>query len=129
MPQDVKKFIGVPFEELNCWDLFRAMYVELFGVFLPDFDGEYSCAVARKETSKIFERETEKWISIPAGEEKFGDAVVLYILGLPCHIGFVTENGFMIHSQEGTASSHESYRDSIGWKSRKKSFYRHAALA
>jgi cell wall-associated NlpC family hydrolase len=125
----LRKYIGIPFEEENCWQLFRRMYLELFNISLPSFADRYTHCMDFRSNARIFVEESVGWMPVVKGEETTADAVLLHIHGLPSHIGFVTWDGKMIHSEEGALSNRESYRTSRSWANRKKSFYRHPLLA
>lgn len=129
MIPDLRPYIGVPFEDANCYELFRRMHRDLHDIDLPD--QPYRSAAPRESAfnASLMTKEAVNWIPVPAGRERFGDAVLIYIHGWACHIGFVIGRGFMIHAQQKTFSLKASYRHDIEWRDRKKSFYRHPCLA
>lgn len=134
---DLSPYIGIPFPApgggdpaaLNCWDLYRRMMKDLFAIDLPARQAEYTDAADGRHAARVIGRYAHEFIPVAAGSEKFGDAVLVSIGGLPCHIGFVIGQGKMIHAQQGTLSCIQSYRSHPDWRERTKSFHRHPALA
>lgn len=77
-----------------------------------------------KSLNKLIEDEALDWESIPEGQERFGDVIVMKINGRPLHVGMVIEKGRMIHIQQGINSCIESY-NGVKWRDRVSGFYRH----
>ncbi len=127
MDADLSAYIGIPFEELNCYELLRRIYKDFFAIALPG--QPHDDPSDRRSYSKLMQAEAVNWLPVEAGDERFGDVVLLHIFGLPCHIGFVAGGGMMVHAQRGTASTYESYRESLHWRERRKFFYRHPVLS
>ena len=50
-----------------------------------------------------------------ARTEAPGDVVLMWMRGVPCHVGVVTVPGMMRHVMEGTDSTHESYEGTRYW--------------
>ncbi len=126
---DLSPFVGVPFEELNCYELFRRIYRELFSIDLPPQPYHSAELCETRRNAALMQAEAVNWIPVQAGGERFGDAVLPLIGGLPCHIGFVIGRGRMLHAQEKTFSAIANYRHDLDWRHRHKSFYRHPLLA
>jgi cell wall-associated NlpC family hydrolase len=126
---DLSPYIGIPFEDRNCYELFRLLYHDLFDIHLPPQPYRDATRRETKRNADLMQAEAIRWIPVPAGQEKFGDAVLLYISGLPSHIGFVLGQGRMIHAQQKTFSVIANYRHDLDWRSRRKSFYRHPLRA
>lgn len=124
----LKPYIGVPFEEANCYELLRRIFLGLYGVTLPPQPYEGATMRHGRANAALMAEESKKWIQVPAGDERFGDVVLPHIHGLPCHIGFAVGGGRMLHAQENTHSVIVSYRRALEWRDRHKSFYRHPAI-
>lgn len=70
------------------------------------------------------------WQAVASGKEKEFDVLLLRIMGLPIHIGMVTDvKNHMIHTVEGTGVTVENYRQGK-WKAPGKiiGYYRHIEL-
>lgn len=67
------------------------------------------------------------WTPVGWGNEKFGDFVLMRILGDPWHVGVVVGDGLMLHIMKGINSCLERYSCSI-WRKRVVNFYRHKEL-
>lgn len=131
IPDSLAPYIGLPYlkdgatrDGTNCWGLFSMLQREVCGVDLSDYDGPIFAA--RTDASAIGEaarRFASRFREIPAGEEQFGDAILLRMLGEPMHIGFVVAPGVMLHIEESSDSVIERYDTRI-WERRIIAFYR-----
>lgn len=110
---NIVPYLDIPYEELDCWNLVRKIYLEEFGILLPERDE----AVDRTE-----------WRLIPLGEEQVGDLLVFRSagLGFHTHVGVVVDARIrlMIHTEPGI-NSHLGRYTSILWKQRLKNIHRH----
>lgn len=93
--------IGVAYEEKDCWQIARDFYSKVFGIGLYRiYDGPPQ--VDREVTKNLIYSsmgEFEKH-DIP----KFGDLVVLIILGVESHIGVYIGEGRFLHTSKRIGS-------------------------
>lgn len=124
-------YIKIPFgdkgrdrKSCDCWGLVRLIYRDRLGIELPELL-DYSDTLDGKNISQLCRQEASShWVSIPHGEEKPFDVIVLKVMGFPMHIGVVCANGFMIHCLKGSNTVVVPYNGVI-WKKRIAGFYRY----
>ena len=118
------KYIGIPFEQLNCWQFICHYFKHEFNIKLPCFTGEYQDAYDNKNIAKIYTRELANKIWPRVKSPAYPDLVVFLIDGFKWHAGIVLDNVSMLHTQERCDSCIERY---IGprWKNRLYGFYRY----
>lgn len=128
------KYIGLRFvpcgrdrQGCDCYGLVRLALMENFNVAPPLYLG-YDDPNNKVEMAALTTANKGSWVSVPAGQERGGDVALFRIAGLPCHVGLVILPGQMLHVQEGTEASIESYNAPY-WRRRIEGFYRHADLA
>jgi len=128
------KYVGLKFknrgrtiEGVDCWGLVRLIYKEHFDIVLPSYEDDYASSHNILETKEAIETYSKEWQNIVAGKEQFGDVIVMRLSGYPTHVGFVLENGKMLHIIEGTDAVVENYHSRL-WQHRIVGFYRHKEL-
>lgn len=123
------QYVGIPYlthgrdrAGCDCWGLLRLVYTEQFGIQLPSYGEEYADASDRVGVSAPLAHHLHFWdrVEKPAA----GDGVLFCISGIPCHIGVVTERGFMLHVTRGINTVVEPYLMSR-WRSRVEGTYRY----
>ena len=121
-PEWISNYVGIPFEEYNCWQLICKIYNEQFGIKLSDYSNEYKTALDKENIRLIYERELKIWQQIK--NPAFGDIIVLMIQGQPWHTGIVVSKQFMLHTERKIQSMIESYNGII-WKNKIIGYYRY----
>jgi len=125
LPLWLRKYIGLPFDKYDCWQLIRKIYREQLSVDLPDFKLQYRNPKNGKVIAKLTEYEAEhSWR--PALQPQIFDCILIRILGLPWHIGLVvdSERNLMLHTLFGCDSVIEPYNNKL-WEPRILAFYRY----
>ena len=117
-------YIGIPFDELNCWQLMCKIYEEQFNVILPDYQTEYRTFKDRKNIKKIYNRELAERAKL-LDEPMMYCFIVLRILGLPWHVGLVVSKNQMLHTNHKTGSCVEEFTSKL-WVNRIIGFYLYA---
>src|SRR5579862_4029032 len=101
MPSWVDSYVGIPFKAmgrdrsgLGCWGLVYLVYREQFGKEVPAYSESNFTVYDSTEVGKLIAGEiVTKWVPVPAGSEKLGDAVLIRVAGWPSHIGVVVDPG------------------------------------
>lgn len=133
---DANFYIGLPYhdkgrtieEGFDCWGLVRLVYQQEFGIVLPSYTEDYLSATEAKEIAQLINREKGAWSPVPLGEERFGDVVILRIIGYPTHVGVIWKPGFMLHTLEKINAVLEPYSSSL-WRRRITGIIRHEGVA
>jgi len=98
---DYSKFIGIPYEKKNCWDLVVSFYQEMLSIPL------YSYYQGPTPPEKI---ETKNLIYSSMGDfekisdPKFGDIIIVKLYGIESHIAVYLGDGKMLHTTRGAGS-------------------------
>jgi cell wall-associated NlpC family hydrolase len=107
----VKKYIGIPFVSngrtfagCDCYGLVRLVLQAEYGVTLPLLSGDYTDALNRRETERLFAEQLPVLTGerIPGPEEQA--VAVITSGGQPCHLGIVSGGGSILHAGEKTGS-------------------------
>lgn len=98
---DYSKFVGIPYEKKNCWDLVVSFYQEIMGVSL--FHYYQGPTPAEKLTTKnlIY---TNMGDFEETKDPKFGDIILVKLYGIESHIAVYLGNGKMLHTTRGAGS-------------------------
>ena len=129
---DYKAYSGVPFLEhgrdvngWDCWGLYRHIYHDFSGLWLPEFSDCYDDIIHdRKAIGEEVKHQLKSWVDIPASKEKEGDVIMLRLRGIPMHIGYVLPKSQFIHCVESTNTVVENYKHTL-WKNRVLGFHRY----
>lgn len=110
----------------DCWGLLRCVYMEQYGIELPDLGGDYSSADDHEAIAALYATGVAAWEEIADPVE--GDAVWMRILGQPCHVGVVAGEGRVLHALVGCGTRLDTI-DVRQWrKHRRLTCYRHRLL-
>lgn len=127
----VNQYIGIPFEEANCWVLTKRILEVEFGLEIPSYGPlEYGGKAHLKDISDRMDAaaKARPWVEVPLEEASCGDVIKLRMKQqLKFHVGLVFAPGWMIHTEEGALSSAEEYT-TWEWKHVGKRVYRHEEL-
>ena len=124
IPKWVGKYIGLPFEEYNCWQLMCLIYRNEFDIELPDFKGEYSNALDAKKIEAIYNRELLSRFTKIDVQKQFC-FVVIRMDGQPWHCGLVIDKNIMLHTDRGIDCVHQDF-NTLEWKHRVIGYYEYA---
>jgi cell wall-associated NlpC family hydrolase len=122
IPDWVQKYIGLEFEDYNCWQLVALIYKREFNIEIPTYEDEYKNALDRDAIAEIYARELQVWVK--TDEPKVPDVVVCRVKGQPWHAGTMVTPGIMLHTQRHLNAIIEHY-DRFTWKNRIIGFYRY----
>lgn len=104
-------YIGIPFEELDCWQLCVRVYAQELGIQLPSFVSDYADANDRAALERIFSEELAKpsrWRQVESGDEGEFDLALMRLSPLPTHVGLLTGDHRILHSLPGPGAVVES---------------------
>lgn len=127
----VGQYIGIPFsmhecshEGCNCWTLVALIYREQFNIELPTYSRLYENLTSKNnvELAEVIRTQYGDWTEVD--KPLPGDAILLRIAGMNCHVGLVINRREMIHVLQGTHTTRERF-DTTLWKHRVAGFYRH----
>jgi cell wall-associated NlpC family hydrolase len=112
---NIEDYIGIPFDEYNCWDLYRKIMLENKNIELPDYKELYKSYNDGKGISDAFDvaEESGSWIKVDSPE--IFDIIVLKIQNLPWHFGIYIDTNKMLHTLYGTNSCLERL-NSLRWQ-------------
>jgi murein DD-endopeptidase / murein LD-carboxypeptidase len=107
----VKNYIGIPFvsngrtkEGCDCYGLVRLVLRNEYGVELPELSDDYENALNVAETARLFAEQKPVLAVEKLQEAREMAVVVITEHGLPCHLGIVAGNGFVLHTGVKTGS-------------------------
>lgn len=93
--------IGIPYAQMNCWQICQKFYKQVFNLDLKDYfdpvftdDKNYVCGLIRANE--------HEFVRVRAPE--FGDLITIRIKGVECHIGIFLGKGLMLHTSKTTGS-------------------------
>lgn len=120
---DLFKYIGRPYKQYNCFDLVKEFYKDQFDLDLKNyFDGPE--VPGRHEVQSLIVSNKGDFIQI--GVPEFGDIVIMFIRGIPCHMGVCIGGGKFLHAHEKADSCIDSLKR---WSNMVEGFYRHRERA
>ena len=124
IPGWIGDYIGLPFEEYNCWQLICKIYRERFEILLPDFKGQYRNHLDRRSIKKLYEREMYlSWQQVDT--PVFGDCISLKIKNQPWHCGLIVSNTSMLHTENNLWSVIEPFNGPM-WHNNIIGFFHYA---
>lgn len=93
--QEFSKLIGIPWDKLDCWGVVRKFY-SLHGKELPPY---YSTRPKGLEGSEeTISKVKSQYKEVPISEMRYGDILLINLMGLNSHIGVYIGNGRMLHT-------------------------------
>lgn len=99
-PDCFNHLVGIPYEDLNCWQLVKQFYSDVLQIGLKHY-------VERTPDDK---QEIKSLIYSNVGEfekvetPEFGDIVILKIYGIESHIAVFVGEGKILHTTRGVGS-------------------------
>lgn len=90
MPEWAAGYVGIPYDEADCWTLARRVLVEQFWIFVPSYADEpvdVALAIGKRHFTEV-------------DAPRAGDLVLMRRLGRP-HIGVMLDGVSMLHTSRG----------------------------
>lgn len=146
-PEWVRDYVGIPYLPrgrartdggLDCWGLFRLIYLEQFQIELPSYADDISFE-SRADIYDINQFLTtnldpEEWLEVlDRGDTDIGDGLLISLGGRPIHVAVAVSSQHMVHivdmpnrrGQEIGLSTIERFSGAM-WDKRILGIYRHA---
>lgn len=135
------KYVGLPYDDFNCWELVRYVYDSEWGVALPEYAGDYLDEEESEIISALIAGESSKpetWTVVAKKQDsnlvqfmppKEGDVLWSWIASPrhPSHVGVVVDETLMLHTRKATGAIVQSYRDRIT-SPKVEGIYRHVRM-
>ncbi len=115
--QDYSKLIGVPYSDKDCWGIVVDFYALVFGIRLQPYYSQVP--TDRKVTEGLVYSARKDFHQVY--DPKFGDIVLMKMLGFESHIGVYLGKGKLLHTQEKTGCVIDSM---VKWEKIVIGFYR-----
>jgi hypothetical protein len=122
IPPWVDAYIGLPFAEIDCYNLIRKVYIEQFTIDLPDLTEEYKNAFDIDNITGLYAREMrQNWMECE--KPIFGCVGVFRVIGQLWHCGMIVNWESMLHTQHSSINSCLESFDSLERKNKRVGFY------
>ena len=122
-------YIGIPYADLNCWELAVRVLSERGGVEAPTYSADYTSPEESAELSALIagERVVSPWVEVEHAQEL--DIVILWVRrpDRATHVGVAVSGERMLTTSRSTGSVLSTYRRGF-WSSRVVGFARHEGL-
>ena len=120
---DLNKYIGLPYEDYDCWQLIKLIYENELKTALPDYRKMYNSSSDIKQTGPVVSHGIADghWEKVEAPEPN--DVLIFDILGVPSHCGLYIDNGDFIHAFNKCNAVVENITD-LSWNRRLNGVYR-----
>lgn len=119
------QYIGLSYDDYDCWQFICHYYEQEFGIALPTFEGQYRDGDDRRAIGRIYSREMARKIWPRVTRPSWPDLAVFKIAGRQWHCGILVGVKHMLHIQRGCGSVIEKF-SGPRWKNRLYGFYRYA---
>lgn len=93
--------VGLPYKEVNCWKLAQMFYKQVLDIELKNYFEEIPTDLSERKNLVFTNVGDFKITTTP----KFGDLMLMKILGHESHIGIFLGSGRMLHSTEKNGSN------------------------
>lgn len=114
----IEEFIGLPYDEYDCFKLTRLVYKKINNLDLPEHF--YSDPLDHFHVSQVVS--LHKWRYKKVQKPKLGDIILLRVYGVPSHLGIYIDQNRFLHTQKQTGSIVDRLDK---WEKRIVGFYRY----
>lgn len=119
---------GRSIDGVDCYGLLWLGNKLLLGKTIPSYSGEYETVDDHRAlASLITRRRDESWRRVPAGEQTYGDCVLLLQARRPIHCGMVLDRQRMLHIMSGIDACVQRY-DGLEWRDNVDGFFRYEGV-
>lgn len=119
---DITKYIGIPYEEKDCWELAVDFYREHMGLELKHYYGDVR--PDREQSKSLIYSNMGEFEKVDT--PKLGDILLMKIRGIESHIGVFVGCGRFLHTSKSMGSHLERVDK---WKKCIVGFYRHKEIS
>jgi probable lipoprotein NlpC len=123
IPRWIDQYVGVPYEQYDCWAIIRRIYQDRWQIALPD----WALGPRGVPVNDILAGGPE-WTEVDRAQARLSDIVAITRGRWVCHVGMVVDHGWMLHTEPNIESVLESYEGFV-YRSRIAGMYRHPAMA
>ncbi len=116
-PAWLEPYMQIPFKEhgrdfsgVDCWGLVKLIYECELGIELPTYVHGYDDTADSHSIGDLVNANRDQWIKREGREQPF-DLILIYMQGLPWHLGLVVARGLMVHASEETYVAVERYTE------------------
>ena len=113
IPEWAGRYVSIPYEEKNCWQLLETIYATEFGITVGPVEVQRGHMRARDWVDVL-----DEGLGV-----REGDVILFRSSAVNKHVGVILNHELMIHSTKGCNSCIERWYSST-WKSRVVSIYR-----
>lgn len=110
------KVIGVPYEEMDCWDIVKYFYAHAFDIDLSAYD-----IVPQDLKTNAPQIEKKKRFFDKIEEPRTGDIILFTVLGHNAHVGIYLDSSTFLHTKKSVGCAIERFEY---WKKRIEGIYR-----
>ena len=111
------KFVGIPYEKMDCYELTQYFYRENFDIELKTLYGQIRPTPL--QTDNLVDSQCKNvWKEVT--NPQFGDIILINIMGIASHIGVYLNDKHFLHSRKGVGSAIDRYGK---WEKRIKGYY------
>lgn len=114
LPEWIGRYISIPYEKVNCWQLVQKVYA-----------AEYGIDVGEKNAQSKNLKDHE-WVDVLMNGLGYleGDVILFRERVMKKHVGLLLSPQLMLHTLEGSNSCIERW-ESLQWRDRIVGIYRH----
>lgn len=98
--KDYSNLVGIPYSEMNCWELAQAFYSQVLGVQLKHY--YLDAPRDRLETQSLIYSSKGDFRKVHMA--MFSDIILLKIRGIESHIAIYLGGGLMLHTDKHRGS-------------------------
>lgn len=98
--QDYSRLIGIPYEKKDCWGIVVSFYKTVFDIELNPYYQEIP--KTKTEAQTLVHNCLTDFHTVPKEQAKFGDIILVKILGFESHIAVYLGEGKILHTQYKT---------------------------
>lgn len=119
MREQIKEYIGIKWEEMDCWRLVVIILTDLCGIKIEDI--EYSVSQPKEQLWSLVGKYQSNWTKVDKPD--IGDIILFELMDRP-HVAVYLGSQEFVHSTRYAGVCIERL-SSPRWKRKVKGFYRH----
>lgn len=112
----ITNLIGIPYDEKDCWDITKQFYLDILDIDLSSWDFHSD---TRENDAKHMDSSKRDFIKV--GLPKFGDILLIRVLGHNSHVGVYIGDGKFVHTLKRTGCVVDQIKN---WKNKIEGYYR-----